>query len=193
MPILPAEPAVFPDDLFEATSSADGADRRWWVLHTKPRQEKALSRRLFEQQLPYFLPLQRRRTLMRGRAMTSYAPLFPSYVFQFSNEQERGSALATGRVVQTLPVTDQQRLWTELNQIHRLLDSGRAVAAEQGLTPGALVEICSGPLTGLRGKILTTASGRRFVVQVDFIQRGASVLLEGCDLVELASEISVRA
>ena len=31
----------------------------------------------------------------------------------------------------------------------------------------------SGPLAGLKGKILRTASGRRFVVEVDFIQQGA--------------------
>ena len=35
----------------------------------------------------------------------------------------------------------------------------------------------TGPLAGLKGKILETVSRRRFVVEVDFIQRGASVVL----------------
>jgi transcription antitermination factor NusG len=41
-----------------------------------------------------------------------------------------------------------------------------------------MVEITSGPLAGLRGRILRSASGQRFVVQIDFIQRGASVELD---------------
>ena len=31
---------------------------------------------------------------------------------------------------------------------------------------------------GLKGKIIRVATGRRFVVQVDFIQQGASVVLD---------------
>jgi len=45
------------------------------------------------------------------------------------------------------------------------------------------VEIQSGPLAGLRGKVLRSASGWRFVVTIDFIQQGASVLLDDFNLV----------
>jgi hypothetical protein len=44
---------------------------------------------------------------------------------------------------------------------------------------GATVEIRHGALAGLKGKIIRAASGNRFVVQIDFIQQGASVLLDG--------------
>jgi hypothetical protein len=40
-------------------------------------------------------------------------------------------------------------------------------------------------LAGLRGVILKSSSGNRFVVQVNFIQRGASVLVEGNTLERL--------
>jgi transcription antitermination factor NusG len=42
-----------------------------------------------------------------------------------------------------------------------------------------MVEIQDGPLAGLRGKIVQEASRKRVVVEVDFIQRAASVLLDG--------------
>ena len=48
------------------------------------------------------------------------------------------------------------------------------------------VEIKSAPLAGLRGTILRTASGQRFVIQVNFIQRGASVLIDDFNLVRIA-------
>jgi hypothetical protein len=46
---------------------------------------------------------------------------------------------------------------------------------EDGLRPVTAVEIRQGRLAGMRGKIVRTASRRRWVVEVKFIQRGASV------------------
>jgi len=69
-------------------------------------------------------------------------------------------------------------LWEDLRQVRRLITSGMLIAPEKRLTSGATVEITSGPLAGLRGKILRSASGNRFVVQIDFIQQGASVVLD---------------
>jgi transcriptional antiterminator RfaH len=187
MPILPAEPATYPECLFDVPES-ERVERRWWVLHTKPRQEKALSRQLREQKAPFFLPLGRRWLKVRGRTLTSFVPLFPGYLFLLANDNERSTAIYTGRIVQSLLVVDQGRLWRELRQINRLLESGLPVTPEQGLIPGTMVEILTGPLMGLRGKVLRTASGNRFVVQVDFIQRGASVVLEGCELAPVIPE-----
>lgn len=51
--------------------------------------------------------------------------------------------------------------------------------------------IRTGPLAGLRGKVLNVLSGRRFVVQIDFIQQGASVLLEDC-LLEPVDDLARR-
>ena len=82
-------------------------------------------------------------------------------------------------MVRTLDVPDQDRLWHDLRQVHRLLATGAPVLPEDRLTPGTTVEVTQGPLSGLRGTILRTATGRRFVVEIDFIQRGASVTLDG--------------
>jgi transcriptional antiterminator RfaH len=178
MPLLPAEPTWFPDALFTEASPASSAGRLWRVLHTKPRQEKCLSRQFLEAKIPFYLPLLSRRLMVRGRAMTSYVPLFPGYVFLLGTIEERLRALATGRVVQTLEVADQPGLEKDLLQLWRLLASGMPVHPEDRLVPGATVEIIDGPLAGLSGKVVRAASGRRFVVEVHFIQRGASVLLD---------------
>src|SRR4029079_5416826 len=90
------------------------------------------------------------------------------------------------RVVHSLKVDDQERLWEELGQIHQLIESGAPVTPEERLGPGESVEICSGPLSGLRGIIVRAAAGRRFVVRVDFIQRGASVELDAYCVVAAA-------
>jgi len=178
MPILSAEPNWYPESLFEASEKVEGEGRLWWVLHTKPRQEKSLVRQLHEGRIPFYLPLVPRRSLIRNRTMTSYVPLFTSYVFLFATEEERVAALTTSRIVSQLKVPNQTKLWHDLRQLQQLIASGAPISPEERLEPGMMVEITSGSLTGLRGRIIRSSSGRRFVVEVDFIQQGASVLLE---------------
>jgi transcription antitermination factor NusG len=192
MPILKAEPMVHPANLLDecaAGAASPGRDKddaeqpRWWVLHTKPRQEKALARELLHGGIPYFLPLyeyRRRRT--GGRLFRSYMPLFDGYLFLYAGRAQRLAALGTHRVVHSIGVADQQRLCYDLRQIKRLLDTNAPVTPEQKLAPGDEVVIRSGPLAGLAGVIVASATGQRFVVRVDFIQRGASVVLEDVDV-----------
>lgn len=188
MPVLTAEPAIFPDKLLDAPERTGGDAGQWWVLHTRPRQEKALARQLYERQVPYYLPTIGRRFRVRGRPMTSHVPLFPGYVFLLADREQRVTALSTNRVVRALPVVDQPMLWRDLAQIQRLIATGSPITPEERLMPGSAVEIKSGPLAGLKGIIVSHASGHRFIVAVDFIQRGASVTLDASYLQALGLE-----
>jgi transcriptional antiterminator RfaH len=152
------------------------------VLHTKPRQEKALARSLFHQEVAFFLPLSTKQTRIRGRDFPAYIPLFSGYLFLYADEDGLVKSLATQRVARTLTVAAQNELWSDLRQVYRLIQTGQEIAPEQHLLPGTPVEIRSGPLQGLRGIVVRSASGNRFVVQVNFIQRGASVLLNAHQL-----------
>jgi transcriptional antiterminator RfaH len=183
MPPLPREPHIFPADLLAAEEPPPGGERCWWVLHAKPRQEKSLARQMLQAQVPFYLPLVPRRSLVRGRVLEAHVPLFAGYLFLLADRDERVTALATQRVVRSLAVVDQPRLRQDLWQVERLIAAGAPVTPEQRLAPGAAVEIRSGPLAGLRGRVVRGASGRRFVVRVDFIQQGASVLLDDFNLV----------
>jgi transcriptional antiterminator RfaH len=189
MPVLSPELDLYPDELLSEREPDHEGERVWWVLHTKPRQEKSLVRQLHRSRIPYYLPLIARRWRLRGRIMTSHLPLFPSYVFLRGDRQERVSALSTNRVVRSLEVADQVGLSRDLRQIRRLIAAGLPIAPENRLTSGTLVEITSGPLAGLRGKILRSASGNRFVVQIDFIQQGASVVLDDFTLARVDDRV----
>ena len=181
MPILAAEPDRYPADALDRLP--DGTSQsRWWVLHAKPRQEKSLARFLHAAGLYYYLPLLARRHRVRGRNMTAQVPLFTGYVFLWGDPEQRIIALSSNRIVQTLITPDSTRLTRDLRQIDTLLASGAAITPEPRLMPGDVVEISSGPLSGLTGTIVRTATARRFVVTVDFIQQGASVLLDDHNL-----------
>jgi transcriptional antiterminator RfaH len=182
MPLLPLESFLFPDALFENETPFLQDDACWWVMHTKPRTEKTLARNCVMQEISFYLPIYEHRWHSQGRMRQAYLPLFPGYVFVRGDEQARLAALKTRLVVSCLPVPDQQELHDDLSRLHRLLTSGALVTPEDRLSPGMWVEITSGPLMGLTGKILRRGGRSRFVVEVEFLQRGVSAEVEGWTL-----------
>ena len=78
MPMLPLEPFVFPETLL-APLAGFPLSGQWWVLHTRPRAEKALVWSFWRRGIAFFLPQQKRQVRTRVRTLTSYMPLFPGY------------------------------------------------------------------------------------------------------------------
>ncbi len=179
MPILPAEPYLFPDDLFTSAVATAEGPQSWWVLHTRPRAEKSLSRSCLARNIPFFLPLCERHSRSRGRTLTAHVPLFPGYVFLLADEGARVEALTTNLVVNCLRVADQSELHSDLANVYRLMKAEIPVAPEEHLPPGTPVQIIAGPLAGLQGKVIQKGKQFRFVVEVRFLQQGARVDLEG--------------
>jgi len=175
MPVLPLEPFVFPDDLFQAAFPGEDHSARWWVLQTRPRLEKSLARRLLRKQASFFLPLHTHRWRTQGRWVCSHNPLFTGYLFLHGDSEARLLAMQTNLVALCLPVVDQEQLWTDLARVHRLITSGAPLTPEDRLQVGDPVEITSGPLAGMEGKILRHGSKLRFCVEVQLLQRGVSV------------------
>jgi transcriptional antiterminator RfaH len=187
MPILPAEPDLYPPDLWEVDGGAEG--RQWWCLHTKPRQEKATARDLRAQRLAYYLPqvVHEDRT-PQGRKIRSVIPLFTSYLFLLADEQERVQAMKGNRLVRVIEVADQRGLWHDLRQIHQMLASGLAVVPEPIVPVGARVRIQNGPLAGIEGKVIRRGKRDQFVAVVHFLGSGATVDLEDWQVEQLPDE-----
>jgi transcriptional antiterminator RfaH len=188
MPLLPQEPCRFPDDLFANVTRTSEGPQRWWVLHTRPRTEKALARKFLARSLPFFLPLHRRQWRSRGRLQSSFLPLFPGYVFLHGDDEARVLALTTNLVANVLPVPDQPQLFDDLVRVNTLIGSGAPLAPQDRLDAGAPVEITAGPFVGLQGKILRHGKGLRFFVEVQFLQRGVSVEVESWMFQPLAGQ-----
>lgn len=179
MPILAAEPDLLPPDMFDRVAVCPPDDRRWWVAHTLPRQEKAFARQLYDAELPYYMPCDRRRTKVRNKVVLAQVPLFSGYVFVRAADGERVKLLNTKRLAGLLDVRDQEQLWMDLRRVRRVLDLGRPITVEQRLAPGTAVTIRSGPLTGMTGTVIKSNGGFQFVVAVDFLRRGISVTVDG--------------
>ena len=171
MPLLPLEPYLFPNDLFDPSAGSSDEAARWWVLHTRPRAEKAMARQFLARSLMFFLPLHHRQWRSRGRTQSSYLPLFPGYIFLRGDDDARVSALTTNLVANVLPVTNQDELYADLSRVHHLMESGYPLTPQDHLEPGTVVEITAGPLAGLQGKILHRGRKLHFFIEVQLLRR----------------------
>jgi transcriptional antiterminator RfaH len=177
MPLLELEPSIYPESLL-ASPCTENKEDRWWVLHTRPRVEKTLSRKFFERGSRFYLPLYRREWRNKGRLFQSHLPLFPGYVFLFGDRADRLQAFETNLVANIIPVEDQAQLLADLNRVHGLLSTGAPVTPEDRLEPGDPVEIVRGPFAGLEGKVIRRGKQLRLVIEVQFLRRAVSAEME---------------
>jgi hypothetical protein len=186
MPILPEEPSTHPEDLFDHDLFVSERGRKWRLAHTRPRQEKVLARFLRSREIPYFMPCSQKRHIIRGKMFISFLPIFPGYLFIYADDEEHHVGVTCRHAASLQVVPDQVQFDADIRQVRKLIACGAAVTAEDKLAPGMAVEIKHGPLKGLSGTILSSVSGKRFVVVVNFLRQGASVMLDDAMLAKVS-------
>lgn len=189
MPILPAEPQLYPLDLWQEETGGVDPRRPWWCLHTKPRQEKATARYLLRRALTFYLPqvVQESRT-PSDRKIQSLLPLFPGYLFLQGDDRQRIDALESNCLNRVLEIPDQGQLVRDLRQIHRILSSGLEVLPEPAHPVGTRIRIRSGPLQGLVGTVIRRDRRDQFVAVVRFLGRGVAIELRDWQVEPLGPE-----
>src|SRR5690606_3868043 len=124
-----------------------------------------------------------------GRVRQSFLPLFANYVFVCGDDIARHEAVCSGCVSSTIPVTDTAQFLKDLRQIQRLIQTGAPLSPEERLEPGDLVRIRSGQFAGFEGRVVRRHQQTLLIVEVRFMNQGASVALDDCqfDLLEKAA------
>jgi transcription antitermination factor NusG len=183
MPVLAREPDLYPGDLLDRPDLGQGAEQTWWAMYCRPQHEKQLMRRLRPLGIAHYAPLVGKQCRSQAaRVRQAYVPLFTGYVFVYGDESHRYAAVSTSCVSRSLVVPDPLRLTQDLRSIQRLIQSGAPLTLEARLQPGTRVRIRSGSFMGLEGVILRRDRRLRLLVAVNFLQQGASVLLDECQL-----------
>lgn len=169
--LAPAEQA---DHLFQFGDS----DRRWYVLHSKPRCEKKAAKICLDGDIHHYLPLrQNRHRRRKGQRRYSFnMPLLPGYLFACCDTGERLKLLRSGYLVQTIDVVDQSQLLEELRQIYLASAGPTELTIYPQLKRGRRIRVVHGPLSGIQGRISARKEAFRLVLNVSIL--GTAVAAE---------------
>lgn len=182
-------PDVFPADLLcrppllDSGDSGDATVERvegWWLVHTLPRQEKALANALYARDIAYYLPLVTRKSLSRGRTRVAQVTLFPGYVFVCGTEDDRLGVLKTNRVLTVRPAPDGERLRQDLRRFFELISTGAPLLPEARLVAGERVRVKAGPFRDQEGIVIRRNGKTRLLIAIDYLQQGASLEVDDC-------------
>ncbi len=165
-----------PDTMLERAEEWVGD---WHVLHTKSRQEKALSADLTAMGIAHFLPLVRECKYYGSRKVIVDSSLFPSYLFLRGTIEDAWMAERTKRVARIIVVVDQERLQWELMNLRTVLTRQAQLDPYPCLKKGVRVEVRSGPFRGVQGLVEDKPRPDRLVLQVDMLGKAVSLEIDG--------------
>lgn len=173
----------------DAVESTD----RWFVLHTRSRQEKAVAVDLRVRQIHYFLPLVESVRYYGRRKATVQVPLFPGYVFLRGSIEQAYEADQTRRLARVIKVRDQQSLDQELKSLYRAQRCGGNLDPYPYLHKGIRVEVRAGPFKGIQGIVEDRTKYDRLILQVKALGQASSLEIDAALLepVEPASACAV--
>ncbi len=157
---------------------SDPAAPRWIVLHTRSRQEKAVSELLQAHGFETFLPLVTKVRFYGHRKRTVEIPLFPSYLFLWGPLEAMHPAIASKRAVGAVRTENQGLLDRELLNLKLALESGAGLDPYPFLERGRPVRVTAGPFKGIEGVIEDRRSRDRLILQIYTLGRATALEID---------------
>lgn len=164
--------------LGQVNEVATAEDVRWWLIHSRPRQEKQMAGWLEREGYGFELPLRSKVRVYPGKRVTFSHPIFPGYVFGAFPARVRQAVYGSGHAAAVIGVEDQGRLVRELGALRRALEAGLDLEACPFLRVGQRVRITGGKLSGLEGIVVRRAGRTRLILSVELLQRSVAVEID---------------
>ncbi|MBN2894189.1 MAG: UpxY family transcription antiterminator [Bacteroidales bacterium] len=158
----------------------DEIEPKWFAIYTKPRTEKKVFEQLEQFGYETYLPLKKEVRQWKDRLKKVEVPLFNSYVFVKVNAKQYYEIpkLVQGFVKfvtiggQKIAVREE-----EIEIIKKMLDfSSEIDVSNEDFRLNDKVEIKTGKLTGLKGKLVELRGKFRIAIRVDSL--GTNLLVE---------------
>ena len=154
------------------------SSEEWFAFRVRPRHEKAVSIALRERGCEEFLPLIRENRKWANRLRHVDLPLFPGYIFCLVERFSMLPILSTPGVIDVVragnsPIPADA---AEIEALRLAVNAHVPMERCSFLDVGNTVEIIEGPLSGLRGILVSVRKSHRMVLSVKLLCR--SVLIE---------------
>jgi transcriptional antiterminator RfaH len=160
--------------------SAAGA-ARWYVVHTKPREERRALEHLERQQYRCYLPDRPVERLRQGRRIEATEPLFARYLFiRLDNSNSSWLPIRSTRGVSRM-VQFGERFPALPEGLVETLQEARQKTREL-FAVGERVVARSGPFSGVEAVYLEPDGDRRVMVLMEILGRDHKLSLPALDL-----------
>lgn len=161
-------------------------DKNWFVIHTKPKNEKKVFEQIINKEIEAFLPLIQTVRYWSDRKKKLMVPLFPGYVFVNTDEEDRRRAISNTfgamRYVmyQKRPAVISD---SEIKNIKLSLQTPEKIKIEEKqIIEGDLVEITGGIFRGLTGYIKEIRGHYKLIVNIMELNSTFSVQLSSSEV-----------
>jgi transcription antitermination factor NusG len=157
----------------------------WYAAYTASRHEKTVAEHLRQREIECFLPLYETVHRWNNGRHRVQLPLFPSYVFVRMGLGDKLRVLQVPGLVQLVTFQGAPAALpdSEIEALRSALASGVLAQPYRYLNVGSKVEICRGPLQGLRGILLRHQGQFRVVLSVEMIMRSIVVEVDAGDVI----------
>ena len=150
---------------------------KWWLIYTKPRNEKAFAWELLQSNISYYLPMIIKRSPRSdGKSRKSMICLFPSYISIVDYPRFQNILMQSNRIASVIHITDQDRFVKDLEQVHRIIENPLSdIQVHNETVVGKKAIIMAGPLKGCEGIIMNIANNNRLFINVEMFNRSISI------------------
>jgi transcription antitermination factor NusG len=152
----------------------------WYALYVKSRTEKKVAIELEAEGIEYYLPLEKRLKQWSDRKKWVEEPLFRSYIFVHITDKDYYRTLVVRGAVRyvtferkAVPVPPQQ---IEAIKLY-LNETEPKVIDEENWKVGQKVEVMSGKLTGLKGKLVEVDGKKKVKITIDVVNSALTLHL----------------
>jgi transcription antitermination factor NusG len=153
---------------------------RWLALQVRSGWEFLSSSCLRDRGYDVFCPTYLRRRKWADRVKILQVPLFPGYLFVRFHSSNGQLIISVPGVMRFLCI-DKRPIPIDDDEIRSLAitqQAGLACGPSPFLQVGQQVEICEGPLSGLRGQVVRTKGKQRLVVSVTLLRKSVFVEID---------------
>ena len=171
-------------ETLQQTLHAEGDDRLWFAVWTRSRHETAVRGQIAGRGVEAFLPTIPRWSRWKDRKKRVDWPLFPGYCFARVAQQDSFKVMTCPGVVGLVSFEGRPAAIPayEIEAIRTLVTSDVQFDPCPLLDEGDDVEVVSGPLRGVTGRLVRKGSHARLVLAVDLIGQGVSVEVDAADV-----------
>lgn len=159
----------------------------WYLIHTKPRQERCALENLERQGFQCYLPTLPSERVRQGELTVSNEPLFPRYLFIRLGQE--GSAPSWSPIRSTKGVSrlvsfglEPAKVADSLVEVLRAQEASVQTQPERLFKPGERVRLTQAPFAGIEGIYQMTDGERRAMVLIELLSRQVRVQVAPANL-----------